>query len=72
MEDRLVYSVEETAKLLGISRSSAYEAVHRGEVPSMRIGRRILVPKAALERHLLLAGEQSAPGQAEPPPATPA
>jgi excisionase family DNA binding protein len=71
MEDRLVYSVEEAAKLLGISRSFAYKAVHRGEVPSMRIGRRILVPKAALERYLSLAGEQSAPGQAEPPPATP-
>jgi excisionase family DNA binding protein len=72
MEDRLVYSVEEAAKLLGISRSLAYEAVHRGEVPSMRIGRRILVPKAALKRYLSLAGERSAPGQAEPPPATPA
>jgi len=48
-----------------------YKAVHRGEVPSMRIGRRILVPKAALERYLSLAGKQSAPGQPEPPPAAP-
>jgi excisionase family DNA binding protein len=29
-----------------------YEAVQRGEIPSTRIGRRILVPKAALERFL--------------------
>ena len=65
MEDRLVHSVEEAATLLGISRSFAYKAVHRGEVPSMRIGRRILVPKAALERYLSLAGEQSAPGQGD-------
>jgi excisionase family DNA binding protein len=72
MEDKLVYSVEEAAELLGISRSLAYEAVHRGEIPSMRIGRRILVPKAALERYLSLAGEQSAPGRAESSPATPA
>jgi excisionase family DNA binding protein len=52
VEDRLVYTVEEAAALLGISRSFAYESVQRGEVPSMRIGRRILVPKAALQRFL--------------------
>jgi excisionase family DNA binding protein len=47
-----VFTVEEAAQLLGISRSFAYEAVQRGEIPSMRIGKRILVPKAALERLL--------------------
>ena len=52
VEDRLVFTVEEAAQLLGISRSFAYEAVQRGEIPSMRIGRRILVPKAALQRFL--------------------
>ena len=52
VEQRLVYTVEEAATLLGISRSFAYEAVQRGDIPSMRIGRRILVPKAALERFL--------------------
>lgn len=56
-EDRLVYTVEEAANLLGISRSFAYEAVQKGLVPSMRIGRRILVPKAALERFLAAAGD---------------
>lgn len=48
--DRLVLTVEEAAALLGISRAFAYEAVNRGEIPSIRIGRRILVPKAALQR----------------------
>ena len=52
VEDRLVYTVEEAATLLGISRSFAYEAVQRGKIPSMRIGKRILVPKAALRRFL--------------------
>jgi len=52
VENRLVFSVED-AQLLGISRSFAYEAVQRGGIPSMRIGRRILVPKAALHRFLL-------------------
>lgn len=52
VEKRLVFTVEEAAQLLGISRSFAYEAVQRGEIPSMRIGRRILVSKVALERLL--------------------
>ena len=53
--DRLVFTVEEAAQLLGISRSFAYEAVRRGDIPSIRIGRRILVPKAALHRLLDLS-----------------
>jgi excisionase family DNA binding protein len=51
---RLTLSVEEAAIALGISRTFAYEAVARGEIPCIRIGRRILIPKAALEK--LLAG----------------
>jgi excisionase family DNA binding protein len=41
-------TVEEAAKLLGVSRGSAYEAASRGELPTVRIGRRLLVPRAAL------------------------
>jgi excisionase family DNA binding protein len=52
VEDRLTLTVEEAATLLGISRAFAYEAVNRGEIPSIRIGRRILVPKAALQRFI--------------------
>ena len=48
--DRLTLTVEEAAASLGISRASADEAVRRGEIPAIRIGRRILVPLAALER----------------------
>ena len=59
VEDRLVFTVEEAAQLLGISRSFAYEAVQRGEIPSKRIGRRILVPKAALERFLSELGSEA-------------
>lgn len=49
-EVRLTMTVEAAASALGISRASAYKAVGRGEIPAIRIGRRILVPKAALER----------------------
>ena len=49
-------SVEETAKVLGIGRNSAYEGVRTGEIPSIRIGKRILVPRLALEQILKDAG----------------
>ena len=48
--ERLTYSVEEAATLLGISRSLAYEAARSGDLPTIRIGRRILVPATALQR----------------------
>ena len=50
MTSKIAVSVEEAAAMLGISRGSAYEAVRRGEIPSLRIGRRVLVPLAALSR----------------------
>jgi excisionase family DNA binding protein len=46
--DRLVLSVEEAGRLLGISRAFAYELVARGELPVIRLGRRVVVPKARL------------------------
>ncbi len=48
--DRAVLSVAEAAQVLGISRSHAYELVARGELPSLRLGRRVLIPSMALER----------------------
>ncbi len=56
--DKAVLTVDETAQLLGLSRSSAYQGVMRGEIPSFKVGKRILVPRAALERLL-----QTAQGQ---------
>lgn len=47
--DRLVYSVEEAASALGIGRSLAFELARRGELPTVRLGRRRVIP-----RHLLL------------------
>jgi excisionase family DNA binding protein len=44
----------ETARALGISKASAYKAIECGEIPSIRIGGRILVPTAALRRMLLI------------------
>ena len=41
----LTITVDEAARYLGIGRSSAYEAVRRNEIPSIRIGRRIVIPR---------------------------
>lgn len=46
---RMTFSVEEAAGVLGISRALAYELVRRGELPRLRLGRRIVVPRRALE-----------------------
>lgn len=48
----VIYTVEEVARLLGISRGLAYEGVRRGEIPAVRIGKRLLVPRAALLKML--------------------
>jgi excisionase family DNA binding protein len=52
-----VMTLTEAAALLRISRGSAYEAARRKEIPTIRIGRRLLVPSDALER--LLSGDAS-------------
>jgi excisionase family DNA binding protein len=51
-DDRLTWTITEVAQLLGISRATAYEAAHRGELPVRLIGRRMLVPRIALLRLL--------------------
>jgi DNA binding domain, excisionase family len=50
--DKRTLSVSEAGKVLGIGRSAAYEAARSGQLPTIRIGRRILVPLVALERLL--------------------
>jgi excisionase family DNA binding protein len=47
-----VLTVPEAARLLRLGRNTVYEAVRRGELPSVRVGRRLLIPKPALQ-HLL-------------------
>jgi excisionase family DNA binding protein len=49
---RAVYSVEEGAEKLGVNVKTAYEAIKAKQIPSVRIGRRILIPRALLDRML--------------------
>lgn len=55
--------VEEAGELLGLCRTSAYEAVKRGEIPTIRLNGRLHVPVARLRSLLGLTG----PSTAEPP-----
>jgi excisionase family DNA binding protein len=64
-DDRLTWTVPEAARLLGISKDSAYEAARRGDLPVRVIGRRTLIPRAALLR---LLDEAHAPDRQHPPP----
>jgi excisionase family DNA binding protein len=47
INERLTFTVDEVARLLGVSRSGAYDSITRGEIPSFNIGRRVLVPRDA-------------------------
>ncbi|MHB8594331.1 MAG: excisionase family DNA-binding protein [Acidimicrobiales bacterium] len=53
---RATIRVDEAGGLLGLSRGLAYAAARSGEIPVIRVGRRMLVPVAALRR---LLGETS-------------
>ena len=65
-EERQTLTVVEAARVLGIARNSAYEAARVGLIPTIRIGRRLLVPRAALER--LLAGDATPVDRPAAPP----
>jgi excisionase family DNA binding protein len=58
--DRLVMTVREVASALGISKTHAYELIAREELPALRLGRRIVVPRRALER--LVNGDSGGAG----------
>ena len=50
--ESLVLTPVETAKLLRIGRATVYEQIRQGTIPSIRMGRKILVPRRALEKLL--------------------
>ena len=49
---RRTFTIGEAAKMLGISRNAAYLAAQNGTLPTIMIGRRRLVPRAAFDRLL--------------------
>ena len=61
--DKAVYTVPEIGQLLGISRNQAYEMARQGQIPTIKLGRRLLCPKAAVDRWLSEAGSGREDGQ---------
>lgn len=62
MSEPAVYTVEEAARLLRIGRSAAYDAVRRGELPVIRVGRLLRVPRHRLEQMLGVHEDNEARG----------
>jgi excisionase family DNA binding protein len=57
--ERQTLTVTEAGQVLGLSRNAAYDAAKRGDLPVIRFGKRLLVPRAALDR--LLNGQAKSP-----------
>jgi excisionase family DNA binding protein len=51
-EDRAVLTIEEAGILLNVSRPTAYNLAKNGSIPVLKLGRKLMVPKSALERML--------------------
>ena len=50
--EKLTLNADEVANLLGISRSSVWTAIWEGRIRHVRIGRRVLIPRKALDEFL--------------------
>ena len=61
VSERWVWSIDEVAALLGISRAHAYDLVARDELSHLRLGRRIIVPKIAFDELLRSTDRRSTP-----------
>ena len=53
--EKLIYTVPQAGELLGISRGLAYQLAKEGKIPVIKLGKRLVVPKLALQK--LLSGE---------------
>ena len=61
--ERLVLTVPEAGKLLGVARGTAYSLCAQGVIPTIRLGKRLVVPRKALEE--LLASVSNKPGDGQ-------
>jgi excisionase family DNA binding protein len=56
--EKQVFSVAEAGKILGLSRNTAYKAAKAGDIPTIKIGSKMLVPMESMRR--ILSGEAPA------------
>jgi excisionase family DNA binding protein len=57
---RQTYRVDEAVKLLGIGRNGAYEAIARGDLPAIRLGKHLVIAKATINRMLGIVESEAA------------
>lgn len=55
--EKLVYSIQEAAELLGISRSYAYELARNGTFPVIQLGSKRVIPKEKFKQWINGTGE---------------
>ena len=68
MDERKTLTVVEAANILGISRNTAYELARLGKLPgALRLGRRVLVSRKALEAFLEGDGDAGGPSDQSSP-----
>ncbi len=48
--DELAYSINRTAKVLGVGRTTIYKLIKSGEVDTLKIGSRTLITTASITR----------------------
>ena len=58
--ERCTLTIEQAAKVLGCGRSLAYEMARDGRLPTLKLGRKLVVPRVALDRMLAQAGQPQA------------
>jgi excisionase family DNA binding protein len=61
MMERLTLTIEEVAQMLGCGRSLAYDMARDGRLPVLRLGRKMVVPRVAVEKLLAEAGKRQDP-----------
>lgn len=57
--EKLTLNIAEASKALGISRGLAYQLAREGKIPVIRLGKRLVVPKAQLQRMLNGNGDKT-------------
>ncbi|NKY99144.1 helix-turn-helix domain-containing protein [Nocardiopsis alborubida] len=61
MGEKVAYSVEEAAQALSLGQTTVKKLIATGRLPSVRVGRRRLIPRSALEDYVNQLIEDQAP-----------
>ncbi len=56
-------AVTEAAERLGVNRTTVYQAMRLGQIPAIRLGKRVVIPRAAFERMLEYGSPDGGPGE---------